>query len=1077
MGGFVGNTLGSVGNAFSSVVNGIGGTVKAIEHNPLPLIEAAAITYATGGLGATAAESIMGAEAAGTAASQAIAAAVPAAISNAAVTAINGGSVSQIATAGITAGLTAGMSSGLSASQAIQSMVSDLPPQMAQTVASAAGQSLGNTISSVIQGKDPVTGAVSGAVSGALASSLTNGQIADLNKAAANVIGGAGGAGTAAAINNKNIGQAIGNSLAYGAARAGLIASYNGVQGLIKDLNTTKDNYNTAQTQLQQLTPKLQTQQTTAQDLATKVDNAVTQYQTAKTNYENGGDANYLQAQVDAMTSAANTYNDLKPQYDQALSSLNDLAGQYNTLTSQMDTYSQTATQQTAQLQTASKALQDQYDSYTSNVGSQASTDAAIQARVGAMGSDAQKAFEDAISNGATATDALAAAAKVQSQTASSVNPVAAAQEAAAKDQTQVAQASTTGAAQTSQFSQPTSDLVNAVTNEDGTTTETFADGTKQVVDSVTGNILSQTTPPQGGLATVGTNEQVPTDSSLPADFQSQLDAIKNIVASAGTGTQVAALSPDNQKIATDASQGYLSGALDWNTASDKVNAAVQNDIASGYLKPNGDGTYTAPDGTVYQFNDTTGAWDTTAGVPEGQGTGSDQIVPSDTLANIAAAVPDVSQQYNAPTTSGALPAAQPTTSGALPTVTPEQPTVAPVVTPEQPTVAPVVTPEQPTVAPVVTPDQSAPAPTNVAAATSTVAPSTLESVAQTNQNALNVALQIQNPDLVQAVVDNNAPVIAALSQGDVNTAANLVSGNAPATDGGALPVIPVSQPSDTGGLSAISDVTTPVPSDVTTPAPSDVTTPAPIAADNTQTDTTQTATTTGYNGPVNIPISAGTNTPTNTIAPISTGTNMTTGTSGISGTSGFAWLDYTPHFVKGTPINLVGAPKYTETYISPEEAGEFKKYAEGSSVSFDPRISRGRPQFLRGFSTNVPMAMNHPQIGMMQFEHHAEGHEVGHQPEFYSEGGLSSMQHTYVTGDGDGTSDSIPAMLANGEFVIPADVVSSLGNGSNDAGASILDQFMKVIRQHKRDADPDGLPPDSKGPLAYLNEAMKKAK
>lgn len=107
-----------------------------------------------------------------------------------------------------------------------------------------------------------------------------------------------------------------------------------------------------------------------------------------------------------------------------------------------------------------------------------------------------------------------------------------------------------------------------------------------------------------------------------------------------------------------------------------------------------------------------------------------------------------------------------------------------------------------------------------------------------------------------------------------------------------------------------------------------------------------------------------------------------------------------------------------------------------------------------------------------------AEGGNVpGHKPEFYSEGGLNSLGNRYVTGNGDGTSDSIPAMLANGEFVIPADVVSSLGNGSNDSGAKILDEFLSVIRDHKRKADPKKLPPDSKGALGYLLEANKKAK
>jgi hypothetical protein len=102
-----------------------------------------------------------------------------------------------------------------------------------------------------------------------------------------------------------------------------------------------------------------------------------------------------------------------------------------------------------------------------------------------------------------------------------------------------------------------------------------------------------------------------------------------------------------------------------------------------------------------------------------------------------------------------------------------------------------------------------------------------------------------------------------------------------------------------------------------------------------------------------------------------------------------------------------------------------------------------------------------------------AEGGLIEHNPEFYSEGG-ASITNRYVKGGGDGTSDSVPAMLASGEFVIPADVVSSLGNGDNDAGAQVLDKFMVAIRKHKRDADPKQLPPDSKGPLSYLADAMK---
>jgi hypothetical protein len=107
-----------------------------------------------------------------------------------------------------------------------------------------------------------------------------------------------------------------------------------------------------------------------------------------------------------------------------------------------------------------------------------------------------------------------------------------------------------------------------------------------------------------------------------------------------------------------------------------------------------------------------------------------------------------------------------------------------------------------------------------------------------------------------------------------------------------------------------------------------------------------------------------------------------------------------------------------------------------------------------------------------------AEGGQVpGHNPKFFSEGGLNTLKNTYVKGDGDGTSDSIPAMLANGEFVIPADVVSSLGNGSNESGASVLNSFLSTIRKHKQSAGHGKLPPDSKGPLGYLLEAKRKAK
>jgi hypothetical protein len=75
--------------------------------------------------------------------------------------------------------------------------------------------------------------------------------------------------------------------------------------------------------------------------------------------------------------------------------------------------------------------------------------------------------------------------------------------------------------------------------------------------------------------------------------------------------------------------------------------------------------------------------------------------------------------------------------------------------------------------------------------------------------------------------------------------------------------------------------------------------------------------------------------------------------------------------------------------------------------------------------------------------------------------GGLSSLGSysdggRMLKGPGDGMSDNIPATiggkqparLADGEFVVPADVVSHLGNGSTDAGAKKLYSMMDKVRR-----------------------------
>ena len=91
-------------------------------------------------------------------------------------------------------------------------------------------------------------------------------------------------------------------------------------------------------------------------------------------------------------------------------------------------------------------------------------------------------------------------------------------------------------------------------------------------------------------------------------------------------------------------------------------------------------------------------------------------------------------------------------------------------------------------------------------------------------------------------------------------------------------------------------------------------------------------------------------------------------------------------------------------------------------------------------------------------------------------DGRLDFRHGAHVAGDGDGQSDDIKAMLADGEFVFPADVVSALGNGSTKAGSDKLYEMMHAIRDRARSTGTKDLPPPAlKSPLDYLKKGSKK--
>lgn len=82
----------------------------------------------------------------------------------------------------------------------------------------------------------------------------------------------------------------------------------------------------------------------------------------------------------------------------------------------------------------------------------------------------------------------------------------------------------------------------------------------------------------------------------------------------------------------------------------------------------------------------------------------------------------------------------------------------------------------------------------------------------------------------------------------------------------------------------------------------------------------------------------------------------------------------------------------------------------------------------------------------------------------FASDGALS-----LVAGNGGGQDDLVHAKLSPGEYVMDADTVASLGDGNNAHGAKVLDAWREELRNHKRSANSNAIPPKANSPSSYL--------
>lgn len=140
--------------------------------------------------------------------------------------------------------------------------------------------------------------------------------------------------------------------------------------------------------------------------------------------------------------------------------------------------------------------------------------------------------------------------------------------------------------------------------------------------------------------------------------------------------------------------------------------------------------------------------------------------------------------------------------------------------------------------------------------------------------------------------------------------------------------------------------------------------------------------------------------------------------------------------------------------YMEPWKVDLATKFMERSNL--DPAmLAQARAAAQKGYSQAYGGS---PYVGSA-FQNNPFGPPVQ-----MAEGGLGML-----SGATGGQADEIPASLSDGEYVVPADVVSDLGDGNSNAGGLALTKMIKNVRKHK--GRKDKLPPAAKSPEKYLKK------
>lgn len=202
------------------------------------------------------------------------------------------------------------------------------------------------------------------------------------------------------------------------------------------------------------------------------------------------------------------------------------------------------------------------------------------------------------------------------------------------------------------------------------------------------------------------------------------------------------------------------------------------------------------------------------------------------------------------------------------------------------------------------------------------------------------------------------------------------------------------------------------------------------------------------------------------------------------------AQLDEYMKMMEGEKMSSAPAPDYVGTTGIMRDEDPDTKYKDALTASmirmgkvntranYAPYKNLQRPNAMGGINLSAP------GIKSAESKDDREDYAAGGitQADRYNMGGYASGSvPRLLKGPGDGMSDNIPASidgrqparLADGEFVVPADVVSHLGNGSTEAGAKKLHKMMTSVRK-----DRTGNPKQGKEIVAekYIPKKSRKA-